>query len=89
MDEDNSKVMLDFLGQEIKVGQRAIRCHSYSHHKEYQYCTIVKIEYTDKEYEPSITILSDGNTRNGKVPAYRLITEEAFTKKIRKNFMSK
>ena len=66
----------DFLGNEIKVGMRAVRVHSSGHWKEFQKCTVTKIDSV-KKYDP-IGIISDGNTRIGWTYPERLIVETSF-----------
>lgn len=73
-------VIKDFLGNDIKEGERCIRVHSYSHDKQFKKCTVVKIDLSRK-YDP-IGIITDGNERIGWTFSSRLIMQEAFKEKI-------
>jgi len=76
----------DFLGNSIKVGQRAIRVHSFGHWKEFVKVTVVKIDETKQnsigKYMECVGIISDGNTKIGWTYPERLIVETAFKEKI-------
>lgn len=72
---------LDFLGNEITVGTRAIRAHSYAHNKEFKKVTVIGID-PDKKYGDCIEIVTDGNTKSGWTYPHRLIVQEAFKKII-------
>ena len=70
----------DFLGVSIKIGERAIRVHSFGHWKEFKRVTIEKIDLSrDKDI---IGIITDGNTKIGWTYPERLIVQKSFRIKI-------
>jgi len=66
----------DFLGNPIKVGDRAVRVHSYSNSKDFKKVTIKKINLFNR-WTP-IGFITDGNEKIGWTYPERLITQEAF-----------
>ena len=69
--------MKDYLNQEIKIGDRAIRTYVYSHSTEFKKCTITDID-NGRKYRDTVKILTDGNSKEGWTYPYRLITENSF-----------
>lgn len=75
------KLTLDFLGTEIKVGDRGIRVHSYSHSKEFKKVTVVKID-NDRRYEDTVGIITDGNSKIGYTYPKRIIVQGSLIVKL-------
>lgn len=71
----------DFLGKEIRIGDRAIRVHSSGHLKEFKKVSIIKIN-SDREYGDTIGVITDGNEKIGWTYPERLITQRSFITKI-------
>lgn len=75
---------LDFLGTPIKVGDRAIRAHSYAHWKEFKKVEIKDIEEVKSGKHPAIfqpfkiKVLTDGAVKEGWTFPERLIVHRNF-----------
>ena len=74
-------MILDYLGNEIDIGMRALRATPNTNWRIFQFCT-VKMFGTDKYGRPTIEILTDGNEKTGFTYPDRLIMETAFKQKI-------
>lgn len=66
----------DYLGNQIQIGDRAIRVHSYDHYKQFKKVTIEKIDI-HRKYDP-VGVITDGNTKIGWTYPERVITQESF-----------
>lgn len=71
----------DFLGNEIKIGMRGIRVHSYGHSKDFKKITVVSID-TERKYRDTVEIMTDGNIKTGWTYPERLIIETSLAVKI-------
>ena len=69
--------MRDYLGFEIKLGQRGVRVHSYGHSKDFKKITVVDLD-PDRKYKDTVGILTDGNEKMGWTYPERIIVEDAF-----------
>lgn len=71
---------LDFLGNEIKIGQRAIRCgKSYDNDCSFYKVTITDIEETGKAWKRiKIGFITDGKTKKAWTWPSRIIVEDSF-----------
>ena len=56
----------DYLGTPIKIGDRGIRVHSYSHYKSFKKVTVKEIN-TEREHGDSVGIITDGNSRKNRL----------------------
>ena len=72
---------LDFLGTEIKEGDRGVRVHSYSHSKNFKKVTIAKID-KGRKYGDTIGIVTDGNTRIGWTYPIRVMVQGSIKIKL-------
>lgn len=72
----NKEDIVDYLGNQIKEGERCIRVHSYAHDKQFKKCIVAKIDLARK-YDP-IGIITDGNEKIGWTYPKRLIMQSAF-----------
>ena len=73
--------MKDYLGTEIKIGERAIRVHSYSHNKEFKKVTVSAID-DSRRYGDCVGIITDGNEKIGWTYPHRLIVQESISVKL-------
>ena len=73
--------MKDFLGSEIKIGDRGIRVHSYSHSKSFKKVTVTNID-PGRQYGDTIGIITDGNSKIGYTYPERIIVQESVKVKI-------
>jgi len=67
--------VLDFFGNYIEIGSRAIRVHSYDHYKSFKRITIKQIDLTRK-HDP-VGFITDGNTRMGWTFPSRIIVQDS------------
>jgi len=71
------KVLKDFLGKELKVGDRCIRCASLND-TNFSMCKVVG--FKEKKYrggkELLVEILSDGSSKTGRTYPERLVILE-------------
>lgn len=71
----------DYLGSEIKIGDRGIRVHSHGHSKDFKKVTITKID-PSRKYGDIIGIITDGNSQIGYTYPNRIIVQESIKVKI-------
>jgi hypothetical protein len=76
-----TKVYKDFLDNEIRIGDRAVRVHSSGHLKYFKKVTVAKIDPT-RNYGDNIGVITDGNEKIGWTYPSRLITQRSFITKI-------
>lgn len=69
-------MLTDYLGSEIKVGDRAIRVNPSMNNKEFKKVTIMKIDES-RMNKDCVAIKTDGNTNVGWTYANRLITQDS------------
>ena len=69
--------MKDFLGTEIKVGDRGVRVHSYGHSKDFKKITVISID-ENRDYNDCVEILTDGNSKSGWTYPARIIVQDSF-----------
>lgn len=76
--------MEDYLGNEIRIGMRALIVHSMDYRKEFKKVTIMNLypKTNEKLSGERVSILTDGNERTGWTYPKRLIVETAFKDKI-------
>jgi hypothetical protein len=75
------EVITDFLGNEIKVGDRGIRTGAYGHNKFFAKITVAAID-NGRKYGDVVGIIGDGNKKIGWTYPDRLITQESFKTEI-------
>jgi hypothetical protein len=73
--------MKDFLGTEIKIGDRGIRVHSYDHSKEFKKVTVKDIDESRK-YGDCIGVITDGNSKIGWTYPKRIIVQDSLKVQI-------
>lgn len=75
------KEVLDFLGNEISIGDRGLRVHSYSNSKDFKKVTVKAINL-ERKYGDCVGIVTDGNSKIGWTYPYRIIVQKSLTVKI-------
>ncbi len=71
---------IDYLGNPIKLGQRRLRVHVFSHNKQFKRITVKRIDFTRNG--DIIGIITDGNSKVGWTYPRRLLIETSITVKI-------
>lgn len=71
----------DFLGNEIEIGERGVRVHSYGHDKKFVKITVKAID-TTRHYGDVVGIITDGNEKIGWTYPSRIIVQKSFKEKI-------
>ena len=71
----------DFLGTEIKIGERGLRVDAQGHSKQFVKVTIKEIDESRK-YGDSVGIISDRNTKIGWTYPFRIIVQDSINIKL-------
>jgi hypothetical protein len=74
-------MIADYLGNEISIGERGIRVHSYGHSKDFKKITVKEIDES-RRYGDSIGIITDGNSKIGWTYPKRIIVQKSFKTNI-------
>ncbi len=73
--------MKDFLGSPIKVGDRGIRVHSYSHHKSFKKITVEDIDESRKHGD-TVSVLTDNCVKPGWTYPERILVQDSISVKL-------
>ena len=68
--------VLDYLGSEIKVGDRGVRVHPYNDSAEFKKVTVIKIN-KERKNGASVGIITDGKRQIGWTYPERLIVQDS------------